>query len=527
LIGSGAATMSIMNTAMPYLIPGVNAASMYNAFSNDYASVSITRWGDTNTTVTLSSYTTSGSATNGMDYTAPTPVTFVPGDLTKVMVVHPLVGGSLPVHNPNLPFTGNKSIVLGVGSGSGYNPAPGTVTLTIVDSAHPPATVLFADPLSDPNDATNWGICAANGNMASYNPVDTTVVFGQDLTATPHNAIPFPPNGSQYALMETVNKNSSMGPIGGPATGLNAYLTNHVFNGNYAVRFNMNLVECGNLYENNLSDEYYDSEEGVLFGINHNGTETNWFYPGTDTVGGSGLAGGPWAGDGVFCWVSDSGGSYLDTWPNYELYTGNGSPTTNGGFAIIQSQSKTSFVNAFKTNVFTTPISTFVPPYDSGWTEGGPGLPANGSPQYGLSAASWADVEIKQLNGIVTVSIDKNPIFVYTNTSIFTSGSLMLGYEDAWDGTEDTDAAVYYSNLQVVSIGAPVIANMGVDNVHGNVVMDFSVSDDSGTFTIQGSSSVNGPFANVAATITPLGNGAFKVIVPQNGAKQFYRILQQ
>lgn len=532
-LGAGSATINIFNTATPYLMTAASASSMYNAFSNDYVSVTITRWGDTNaiTTVSSANFTTAGTAAKGMDYTAPPAVTFNAGDLTKTVYMYPRIGGALPVHSTGLPFSGNKTIVFGIGSGSGYNPAPGTVTLTIVDSAYPPATVLYSNPLSDPNDATNWNTTAANGNMVNI-PVDTSITFGQDLTAIPYSTtaynIPFPPNGSQYALRETVNKNSGTGLNGGPPTVVNLYLTNHLFSGNYAVRFNMNLVEGGNLFEDNFDDGYYNSEEGVLFGINHNGTETNIWVAGSDLVSGGGVqaGSGPWAADGVFYWVSDSGGNYLETFPNYQIFTGNGNPSTNSGWnEPLAGLSRGSFTSAFKTNIFTTPYSGFVPPFDTGWTEGGPGLPANGSGQYGLSVSSWADVEIKQLNGVVTMSIDKTPVFVYTNTTMFTNGYIMLGYEDPWDGGEDVDAAVYYSNLQVVRIGGPLITTVGAAS--GNVVMAFNVTDDGGTFTVQGASKVNGPYTNVAATIAPLGNGTFQVTVPQNGAVQFYRILQQ
>lgn len=526
----GTATMSILNTATPYLVPAAGAASMYNAFSNDYASVVITRLGDTNTTETVNNFTTTGSATNGVDYTAPTAVTFNPGDLTKTTYIQPLIGGQPPVHSTTLPFSGNKTVVLGVGSGTGYTPAPGTVTLTIVDSASPPAPVLFADPLSDPNDQTNWNILGANGNMGNE-PLDLEVSFGYDLTTVSGDtyAIPFPPNGSQYALRMTVNKQDGQGESGGPMTAVNAYLTNQAFSGNFAVRFNMNLIETGNFTEESgdsfTATGIFNNEEGALFGFDHDGMETNWYAGDEFTIGAQQES---WAADGIFFWVSDSGGAYDDSFSPFEAFIGNGSPSTNTGWAILGGEPSANFVTSFKTNVFTSIASKLVPPnYNSGWTEGGPGLAANGSANYGLSVNTWSDVEIKQLNGVVTMSIDKTPIFVYTNTSIFTSGLLMLGYEDPYNGGEDTDAAVYYSNLRVVSIGGPVVTNIGVDNVHGNAIMDFSVTDDGTSFSVQSASNVTGPYTTVTSAITPLGNGSFQAVVPKNGNIQFYRILQQ
>jgi hypothetical protein len=522
VVGAGQATISIENTATPYLVASAGAPTMYNAFSNDYASVVITRLGDTNTTLTVSDFTYGGTAVKGTDYTTPTPVTFNPGDLTQASYIFPLIGGQLPVHSATLPYTGNKTATLGVGTGTGYNPAVSTASLAIVDSATPPAPVLYADPLTDPNDATNWNITAANGDLLDT-PPDVEVAFGYNLTSGDF-PIPFPPNGSQYALRMTVNKLDGQGGTS-PMTAVNAYLTNNAFSGNYAVRFNMNVIETGNLVESGS----FNNEEGPLMGINHDGLETNWFGPDAFTLGAPEV----FAGDGLFYWVSDSGGRYDDisgygVYP-YRAFTGNGSPATNGGFAIIGGLTTAPFANAFKTNVFTTASSTFLPPHDGGWTEGGPGLPANGSGNYGLSVQSWSDVEIRQIDGIVTLSIDKTPIFTTTNLTMFTSGFLMLGYEDPWNGGEDADTAAYFSNLRVVAIGGPVINSITADNVHDTMIIDFTITeDDSNAFSIYSSSTVAGPYANVsAAMITSLGGGIYQAVVPQSGATQFYRILQQ
>ena len=522
VVGSGSATITVLNTAEDEMIASVGAASMYNAFSNDYASVKITRLGDTNATVTVSSFTLAGTAVEGTDYTVPTPVTFTPGALTETAYIYPLNNGQAPTHSTTLPFTGNKTVVVGIGSSSGYTATAATATLTIVDSAVPPETVLFADPLSDPADAANWGINSGNDYMGVITPPDTDVVFGQDLTATPNYAIPFPPNGSQYALSMTVNKSGGINGGGdNAATAVNAYMTNQIFSGNYAVRFNMNVIEgdCSSLEIGST-----DPEEGPIFGINHNGIETNLFFP-NGTQSGAGQTN--WAADGVWYWVGDSGGRYDDTtYAAYTSFTGNGSPATNAGWSLVSSASKTSFATAFKTNVFTSYASANIPPnYNGGWTEGGPGVPANGSGTLGFGVGSWSDVEIKQLNGVVTLAIDKTPIFVYTNTTIFTNGFLMLGYEDPYDGGEQPDTAVYYSNLRVVSIGGPVVQN--ISSAGGNVVMNFSITDDGSSFSVFSATNVTGPYTSTAATITPTGNGTFQVTVPQNGPVRFYKILQQ
>ncbi|MGZ4974708.1 MAG: Calx-beta domain-containing protein, partial [Limisphaerales bacterium] len=281
------ATTFIVNTATPQVVVTPGAASMYNAFSNDYTSVVLTRWGDTNTAFTTGSVVFGGSAVSGTDY-APltTTASFAAGDITKtVRVAKPLVNGQPPVHTANGTYVGNKTFTATVQSGSGYNTysSNNVATLTIVDSAYPPTTVLYSNPLTDPNDFSNWNITALAGDQSAA--PDYNVDFGYDLTANNgasgnNGLIPLPPSGATAALRMTTAKQ-----FGGQANVVNAYLTSQNLSGDYAVRFNMYIVEGQNVAA---------AAEGPLFGINHDGLETNWWY------GAGTLTGGPWSADGVW-----------------------------------------------------------------------------------------------------------------------------------------------------------------------------------------------------------------------------------
>ncbi len=163
----------------------------------------------------------------------PTTVTFNPGDYTKTTYIYPLNNGQVPVHNPNLPYTGNKTVVLGIGAGTGYTPATNTANVNILDSAYPLAPVLFADALTNNADSTNWNITAANDDEGNESD-DVDVEFGCNLYNTPLYPIPAPPNGGTNALKVTVNKSSGTGG-NSAATAVNCYLTNNVFGGNFAV----------------------------------------------------------------------------------------------------------------------------------------------------------------------------------------------------------------------------------------------------------------------------------------------------
>ena len=501
-LAPASATLNLINTAPNKLVASATAASMDNAFSNDYASFTITRWGDTNAaTFTASSFTYSGTAVAGVDYTLPGPVTFNPGDISQTNYISPLSNGQLPVDSSTNAYVGNKTAIVAVGSGAGYTGSTNTALLNILDSAYPTTAVLYANPLTDPNDAGNWAVTAANNNM-QVNGIDNGITFGYDLQngdPADFGAIPLPPSGAATALRVTVNKSSAQSS--GAAAGVNLYPMNVRFGANYAVRFSMNIVE-------GFNPSY--TTEGPVFGINHSGIATNWWA--SSVVSGWGdSATNVWESDGIWYWISPDGGAGAG---DFLEYTGVGGKLPNTGWNQLATKTRSSFANAFKTNVFSS--------------NAGPGLPANNSIVNGNDAHNWADVEIKQLNNIVTLAINKTTVFVYTNTTSFTNGTLMLGYDDPFSSVGASDGAVYYSNLRVVSLASPFISQIAVNHGNGTVVINFTTVDGdliASSFALQGASVVSGPYVDIAgASITPLSAGAFQAVVPQSGAVQFYRI---
>ena len=344
-LAPASATLSLINTAPDQVVVTPANPSMYNAYSNDYASFILTRWGDTNAnTFTVNNYTYAGTAVPGMvDYTTPGPITFNPGDISYTNTISPLSNGQLPVDNATAPYVGNKTVIIGVASGSGYTGSgTNTALLYILDSAEPSTTVLYSDPLTDPNDDNNWAELSANNNMAT-NAISSTVVFGYDLqNGDPgdNGAIPLPPSGAATALRVTVNKSGTAGQTGA-AAGVNLYPKGQNFSGNYAVRFNMNVIQ---------GYDYSVTTEGPIFGINHSGQATNWWtasgiLSGWDTAG----TNENWESDGIWYWLDadtgNSGGEYLE-------YTGLGA-LPNTGWNELQALFVTPFVNAFNTNIFT------------------------------------------------------------------------------------------------------------------------------------------------------------------------------
>jgi hypothetical protein len=510
------ATALIQNTSSNQLIVNTDAATMYKAFASDYANVIVTRIGDTNApSYTTAPFAYSGSGAANVDFTPLSAITFNPGDLSYTNPISPLSNGVPPVDVANPAYTGNKSIIVTLpASGSYLSVAPSnSASLMLIDNAEPPSAVLFSDPLTDAADASNWGITYASGNL-TQEPADYTVDFGYDLSA--NNPLSFqngligaPPNGATNALRIACNNSGAT-----YAGGVNLYYTNRAFSGNYAVRFNMNLVASDNSF----------AIAGPLFGINHNGIETNWWLSTT-----ANYEPHNWASDGVWYWVSAApGGIGGFAATEFQEYTGLGGALPNTGWQ--NPANVASMPAVFKHSVFSAP----------GGSSGG--TPANNSPVSANPADnSWADVEIKQINNLVTMSIDKTAIFVYTNTTTFTNGYLMLGYNSPIGGAFNNyiatpDASVYISNLRVVSLAPPLINSItdsksGTDN---NVTIIFTSNDGDASpasFALQGAAGVTGPYADVTATITQLppvsGAAVFQATTTSTAGAQFYRIRQK
>lgn len=523
VVPPSSATITMLNTGPQTLLaPAVGAPSMYKALSNDFASFGLTRWGDTGVVAyAVSSFNYSGTAVVGTDYTTPTTVTFNPGDVTHTVTVNPLVGGTVPYHSLNNPYVGNKTAIIGVNSGGGYTASPGTVSLTLVDDANPPSPMLWFDPLTNAVDGNGfdqygrWNITYANKDMggAGAGTLDYTVDFGYDLTTdVTKGIIPLPPNGDTHALRVTVNKTL------GITAGVCLYPTNVTFGGDYAVRFNMNLVE-GSSYPNNVT-------EGVQFGINHTGFLTNWWS-------GDGVTSRPnndnsfqWQGDGVWLWMdADPGGAGNG---DYIFYTGLGGSLPNTGWGYLSNGTfYDRFPNAFKNPAPYTTLPAFS------------GLPANSSPNAtqigpGPNANTWSDVEIKQVNKVITFAINKTVLYTSNFNAFanftFTNGTIMLGYGDPFTSLGAVDAAAYFSNLRVVRLAPITITNITVSG--GNVILGFTSTDGDDTpasFAVQSSSTVipASSYTDVSpeATIVQLPNGTFQATVAYPaGAAKFYRI---
>ena len=141
---------------------------------------------------------------------------------------------------------------------------------------------------------------------------------------------------------------------------------------------------------------------------------------------------------------------------------------------------------------------------------------------------------MKQVKNVITFSINKTVLYTSNFNAFanfaFTNGTIMLGYGDPFTSLGAADAAAYFSNLRVVSLGPILITNITVSG--GNVILGFTSTDGDDTpasFAVQSSPTVipASSYVDVSpvATIVQLPNTTFQATVAYpGGATRFYRI---
>jgi Calx-beta domain len=505
--GAGSAIVSILDNNTPTIdITSSATAQAYGRYTNsvgpglnaDFINYTLTRRGKLITGADLSvNLSYAGTGVGGTDYAPVSSVTILDGiGATNLSVV--------PIDNTSV--TSNRTVTVTVASGTGYAIGNGPATGIVVSAHYPANLVLLTNDLQSAGDASNWRITYGCGNPQD-NSANFSVDFGMSLAAAAGGiTIPPPPNGNANALHLTCNK------AGAPSSpgAVNAYYTNLLLSGDYAVRFNMNIIE-GQTTEN--------STEGAVFGINHSGTYSNWWY------GGGFITNQTWGSDGIWYYVTAQPGG-ATAQGDYAEYTGQGGTNNNAGWTRLALKAASSFAQVFKVNP--GPFTCFDAAGGGSQTAG---QPANASPALGYDASTWSDVEIKQQNSIVTMSINHTTIFTYTNTTVWTGGYLMLGYADPFGATVgNPEAGVYYANLEVVQLAA-VITIDSIALSGGNVVVVFttsSPSDTTASFKLRSSGTVNATYSDVSppATITSLGNNQFQATTAYTGVAQiFYRVI--
>jgi hypothetical protein len=473
-VGAGSAIINIADNEPPQLSITPVFAQTFER-TNDFARFRITRLGDLTVQGITPNISFSGSATLGTDFHADPLGSFASGEASLTFNVFPIEDAAVE---------GDETIIATIapaGSGEYTIGTPSSATATMLDANLPAETVLFSDNFNT-DTSLNW----KQVFVATPDPTDDySVQFAYDYSI---DAIPAAPRsgGDTHGLRLAVNKNDSTTS----AAALNLYPLSQSFTGNFALRFDMYLINGGG----GSATEY------ALFGVNHSGNQTNWFR---------GDAGGVptgWTFDGLFFGIETDAGAARSDFGAYS------SPNTANNPTELAGANASGFASVFKS-----------PP----WAVAG--IPSNLHPATSppTTTPTWADVEVSQIGNMVTLKINNTQILSFNNTN-GTSGNIMLGYADAFGSVGPPTAAVVFDNLRVVRLtAAPEIKITNFTLSGGTVTIDFTFNsnDPASAFGLQAATVVNASFSDVpGATITQLGPNSYRATTTTSGEGQFYRI---
>ncbi|MBA4150167.1 MAG: immunoglobulin domain-containing protein [Verrucomicrobia bacterium] len=279
---------------------------------------------------------------------------------------------------------------------------------------------LFYDDL-DVDTSADWLVFAGSGSGSDHT-VDWAFDYSTYFSTFNNSTIPPAPNttnGTTRGVKLTVNNNDTTGAI----AGVSLYPVNQVFSNAFTLKFDMWMNYPGGP----SGSGSVGSTETATFGINHTGTRVNW------DSSTSNPSDGHWFG------VHGEGGGSGD----YRVYVGNpsGRPTylafSASGFAAGGATSSENFDPVFQ-NLF---------PFGTCETPGSPGK-------------RWVEVEINQTtNNVISWRMNGGLIAQRSNVSIFTNGTIMLGYMDLFPSIASpaADAFVIFDNVRVETL-SPALA---------------------------------------------------------------------
>ena len=512
------ASVAVVNTGPQLLLLTPAGTAFSRAIPNDYVTFTITRWGDTSVagyTITNINYSgtvfpadfTAGAQTfSGSLLSDGSPGITIPSGAISVTAA---IGNPVLRANLNVAPT-NVTIVITLTNSAGTNlvanngfayvvAATNFVSMVENDNAlggngGGGGVTLWSDPLTNAAASTNWTLAFAtqrwpgiattnivgtttnvtygaasplvipsytNGQTAmNHDPVNGTNDFDVEFGYTLPSDFPLSPlmiaNGWSNVLRMTVNKN-----VGSPAA-VNLYPTGKKFYGNYALKFSMYLSLLPDAIHTisplgNFSGRF--PIENAIAGINHYGTNINWRQgatPAISTVSQSGVTNS----DGIWLTLgaSDGVGTPADfdvfrppAIPNAGMFN-SGSPTVSD----LASDAGSIHRNDFPSTLFPETANV-----------------AGGEP-----VRKWVDVSAEttdqtnlvfKVNGfpVATVAFSGagsgSTIWLASNNvplTPYTSGNIMLGYQDPEKTIGDPDTQfVYYSGVRVVELSPYITAH--------------------------------------------------------------------
>lgn len=320
--------------------------------------------------------------------------------------------------------------------------------------------------------------------------LDFTAIFGFDYSTVtyPTNIPPAPHSfgGTTKGLYLTVNKDGTPA-----AAAVNLYPVGQSFSNSFALKFDMWI---------NWRD-IDTSTEHALFGINHSGDVTN-------RVGQS-------PSDGLFFAVEGEDDSLptSTTLRDFSVFRGSGS-----GAPILMTTNNTTF----------GPAPLLAPQfenYNAGFVALFPPktIPGFGTTPAGSAGLGWVRGEVRQVSDRITWLLNDTIIAQYTNVYGYTNGNILIGYNDNFSSTGDSNNFVIFDNIRVVPV--PPVRLLTPEIVGSNFRFSFA-TESYESYTVQWTTNLTAPVWSNYTNLT--GDGLTNLVsvplLPGNSAQQYFRV---
>ncbi len=318
---------------------------------------------------------------------------------------------------------------------------------------------------------------------------DFKAVFGFDYSTVtyPTNIPPAPySSGTTKGLYLTANKSDATAA----AAAINLYPVGENYGNNFALKFDL-WLNWGTAA----------TTEHVLFGINCSGDWTNRVAQTTS--------------DGIWFAMDGDGGCSASSSSvrDYSIFQGGGSGVIpmlmTSGFGPTKPLSA-NFDNADAGFVSLFPSQTFT---NIGVTPGG------------SSAMRWQNVEVRSENNLITWLLNNVAVAQFTNTSSYTAGDILIGYNDTFNSIGDTNNFAILDNIRVEGINYTPAQIIAPQTIGTNFSFSFG-TEAYESYTVQWTTNL---LAGNWQTWTNFsGNGATNTVTiplsPNNSAAQFFRV---
>lgn len=327
---------------------------------------------------------------------------------------------------------------------------------------------------------------------AAAGATDFKAIFGFDystvLYPTPIPPAPYSTGGTTKGLYLTVNKDGN-----GQLSAVNLYPTNNALAGNFALKFDlwMNWSTLG------------ISAEHIMLGLNHSATVTNR----------PGLA----PSDGLL-FLADADGNIASgssALRDYSIYRGDGNAAPVMLTTANITFGPTPLLGANLDNLDAGISSLFPAKTIAGW----------GTTPAGSIGLGWVNVEVRQINNLITWLLNGKALAQFTNTTAYSDGRVMIGYYDGFVSVGTTNSFAVIDNLRVEGIQfAPV--QLLAPNISSNMFRFRFATAPYVIYTVQGTTNLLGESWMTHTNLVGTGNEVELAFPAHPSQPHYFRVRQ-